>query len=60
LNVSHPEWVSAADMDGDKNEQTRRALLARAADDRMTLAGSHLPVTGTIERQGTAFAILED
>jgi len=60
LNVSHPEWVSAADMDGAMNEQTRRTLLARAVADRMTLAGSHLPITGTIERQGTTYAIIPD
>ncbi|MEP6757816.1 MAG: MBL fold metallo-hydrolase [Actinomycetota bacterium] len=60
LNASHPEWVSAADMDGSVNEETRRALLARAADQKLTLAGSHLPITGTIARHGNGFAIIED
>jgi glyoxylase-like metal-dependent hydrolase (beta-lactamase superfamily II) len=59
LNASHPEWVSAADMDPVANEATRRALFARAADDRLVLAASHLPVAGTVERDGDAFAFAE-
>jgi glyoxylase-like metal-dependent hydrolase (beta-lactamase superfamily II) len=57
LNATHPGWVSAADMDGPTNEATRRTLLARAADEGMTLAASHLPVAGTVERRDGAFAI---
>jgi len=57
LNAVHPEWVSAADMDGSTNETTRRALLSRAADDGLTLAGSHLPIAGAVERRDDAFAI---
>lgn len=54
VNVAHPEWISAADMDAG-NAQTRVALLARAADDRLVMAGSHLPVEGRIHRDGTGF-----
>ena len=57
LNVSHPEWVSAADMDGPANEATRRALLARAADQRLLLAGVHLPVELRVHRAGDGFAV---
>ena len=60
LNVSHPQWVSAADMDPRANEETRRSLLARAADGGMTLAGSHLPVAGSIARDGNAYAMTAD
>jgi glyoxylase-like metal-dependent hydrolase (beta-lactamase superfamily II) len=59
LNVPHPEWISAADMDAATNEATRRTLLARAADERLVLAGSHLPVAGLIERDGGAFTLTE-
>lgn len=59
LNAPHPEWVSAADMDGPANEATRRGLFARAADDRLVFAASHLPVAGHIARDGDAFAFTE-
>jgi glyoxylase-like metal-dependent hydrolase (beta-lactamase superfamily II) len=59
LNAPHPEWVSAADMDGPANEATRRALFARAADGRLVFAASHLPVAGTIAHDGDAFAFTE-
>ena len=59
FNAPHPEWVSAADMDGPTNEATRRVLFARAADDRLVFAASHLPVAGSITRDGDAFAFEE-
>jgi glyoxylase-like metal-dependent hydrolase (beta-lactamase superfamily II) len=59
LNVPHPEWVSAADMDGEQNEATRRALLARAADHRWVVAASHMPVAGAVARDGDGFALVE-
>jgi glyoxylase-like metal-dependent hydrolase (beta-lactamase superfamily II) len=58
LNVSHPEWVSAADMDPAGNVATRRALLARAADHRWVVAASHMPVAGAVIRDGDAFALV--
>jgi glyoxylase-like metal-dependent hydrolase (beta-lactamase superfamily II) len=57
LNVTHPDWVSAADMDGERNAATRRDLLARAADGSMVLAGAHLPVTGVPVRAGDGFEL---
>jgi glyoxylase-like metal-dependent hydrolase (beta-lactamase superfamily II) len=57
LNVPHPEWVSLSDMDGPTNERTRRRLLERAADEGLTLAAAHMPLAGTIERVGDAFAL---
>ncbi len=59
LNAPHPEWVSAADMDGPANEATRRSLFARAADERLVFAASHLPVAGSIVRDGDAYALVE-
>ena len=58
LNVPHPEWVSAADMDGARNEETRRALLARAADHRWVVAASHMPVAGAVARDGDGFTLV--
>jgi glyoxylase-like metal-dependent hydrolase (beta-lactamase superfamily II) len=57
LNVPHPEWTSSADMDGPRNEATRRALLGRASGERLLLAGSHLPVTGHVAADGDGFAL---
>lgn len=56
VNVTHPEWVSAADMDG-RNAETRVGLLARAADGRLVLAGSHLPVEGHVRRADGGFEL---
>jgi len=55
-NVSHPAWISSADMDADANVATRVALLGRAADDRLILAACHLPVVGAVRRDGSGFA----
>jgi glyoxylase-like metal-dependent hydrolase (beta-lactamase superfamily II) len=59
LSASHPGWVSAADMDAAANEATRRALLARAADEGLMVGGAHLPVVGTVERRDGAFELIE-
>jgi glyoxylase-like metal-dependent hydrolase (beta-lactamase superfamily II) len=56
LNVTRPEWVSAADMDGERNAATRRTLLAGAADRSWLLAGAHLPVVGSVRRDDGGFA----
>ena len=58
LNVSHPEWVSAADMDPDANEVTRRALVERAARADLLLAGAHLPVVGRVRRTDDGYAFI--
>ena len=57
LNAPHPEWVSAADMDPSASEATRRALFDRAIDEELLLAASHLPITGSVERDGDAFVM---
>lgn len=56
LNVARPEWVSAADMDGARNAATRRELLAGAAERGWLLGAAHLPVVGTVHRDGDGFA----
>jgi glyoxylase-like metal-dependent hydrolase (beta-lactamase superfamily II) len=56
LNVTHPHWVSAADMDPAASEATRRSLLARAADEGLVVAGSHLPAQLRVRRDAGGFA----
>jgi glyoxylase-like metal-dependent hydrolase (beta-lactamase superfamily II) len=57
LNVPHPEWVSLSDMDGPTNEATRRRLLERAAAAGLTLAASHMPVAGRVDRVGEGYEL---
>jgi glyoxylase-like metal-dependent hydrolase (beta-lactamase superfamily II) len=55
LNARHPGWVSAADMDGPTNEETRRSLLARAADEGRVLAATHMPDALRVVRDGDGY-----
>jgi glyoxylase-like metal-dependent hydrolase (beta-lactamase superfamily II) len=57
LNVSHPGWVSAADMDGPTNETTRARLLAMAADGSLLLGATHMPAEIRVRRDGDGFAV---
>ncbi len=59
LNVTHPQWVSAADMDGPTNEATRRTLLGIAADRGLLLGAVHMPVEVRVTRDGDGFAIAD-
>jgi glyoxylase-like metal-dependent hydrolase (beta-lactamase superfamily II) len=58
-NVTHPEWTSAADMDGERNERTRRGLLTRAAVRGMSVGGCHLPIVVRVAQDPPAFAIVQ-
>jgi glyoxylase-like metal-dependent hydrolase (beta-lactamase superfamily II) len=55
---THPEAGIAFDMDGQKAAETRKALLSRAAADRVLVAATHLPFPGFghVEQKGDAFA----
>jgi glyoxylase-like metal-dependent hydrolase (beta-lactamase superfamily II) len=57
INVTHPHWVSAADMDAEMNHATRRDLLARAADEALLLAAVHMPDEVRVRRDGEGFAL---
>lgn len=50
LNVTHPEWTSAADMDHGRSEITRRELLAMVADRDLLLGAVHMQVAGRVSR----------
>ena len=60
LNAVHPEWVSAADMDTERSEATRRALFERAVEEDLVVAASHLPIAGPIARVGNTYTIADD
>ena len=53
------EHTRTFDMDGAAAEATRRALFARAVDHRLVFAASHLPIAGSVVRDGDAYALLE-
>jgi hypothetical protein len=43
FSFEHPEWAFVADVQPEVAKATRRALLARAAQERLRLFGAHLP-----------------
>jgi len=53
----HPEWQIMWDHDSDKGAKTRRALLDRAANDRLLVAGYHYPFPGVghVVKEGMGF-----
>ncbi|ATU94205.1 hypothetical protein B5P45_04285 [Phyllobacterium zundukense] len=53
----HPEWQIMWDHDPDKGAKTRRALLDRAANDRLLVAGYHYPFPGVghVVKEGMGF-----
>ena len=57
LFVRHPEWQPRFDMDGALAVATRKAMLDRAAADRMLVQGYHFPFPGNghILRTATGF-----
>jgi glyoxylase-like metal-dependent hydrolase (beta-lactamase superfamily II) len=57
LFVRNPDWSPVFDMDADKARASRRALLDRAAADRMQVVGYHFPfpATGFIARDGQGY-----
>jgi glyoxylase-like metal-dependent hydrolase (beta-lactamase superfamily II) len=56
----HPEWTSAIDIDPPLAVATRRALLERAADQRLLVARYHLGRHGYVERNGAAFRLVAE
>jgi glyoxylase-like metal-dependent hydrolase (beta-lactamase superfamily II) len=56
----HPEWTCAIDVDPPLAVATRRALLERAADEGLLVAGYHLGRHGYVERHGGAFRLVAE
>lgn len=60
LFMANPEWYGGFDMDPPTAVATRRALLDRAATERMPVIGYHfpMPATGRVERAGNGFRLV--
>ena len=59
LFARHPDWQPSYDMDGPLAAKTRRAMLARAAADRMPVEAYHFPfpACGHIVKNGSGFEL---
>ena len=59
LFVRHPDWQPIFDMDGPLSVKVRRAMLARAASERMLVEAYHFPfpACGHIVRNGTGYEL---
>ena len=59
LFVRHPDWQPIFDMDGPLSVKARRAMLARAASERMLVEAYHFPfpACGHIVRNGTGYEL---
>lgn len=57
LQLAHPEWVSAVDVDPAATIATRHTLLDRAVEDGALVTGFHLPATGRVARHGTGYRL---
>jgi glyoxylase-like metal-dependent hydrolase (beta-lactamase superfamily II) len=57
--IARPEWRSRADWDGAMGEETRRAFLARYADEPVLIIGTHFatPTAGRLVRDGDAYRL---
>lgn len=57
INLPHPDWFVGYDTDPVQAAKSRRALLDRAAADRMLVSGAHLPfpALGHVKASGNAF-----
>jgi glyoxylase-like metal-dependent hydrolase (beta-lactamase superfamily II) len=60
VGFEHPEWICAIDTDPPLAVATRRALLERASDQRLLVAGYHLGRHGYVERNGDAFRLVAE
>jgi glyoxylase-like metal-dependent hydrolase (beta-lactamase superfamily II) len=57
LHLRHPEWFMASDQSPEIAVETRKKLLARAADEQITILAHHFPFPGLgrISRDGDAY-----
>jgi glyoxylase-like metal-dependent hydrolase (beta-lactamase superfamily II) len=60
LFAPHPDWQPIFDMDGPQAVRARRAMLDRAASDRMLVEAFHFPfpACGHIARTGTGYELV--
>ena len=60
LFARHPHWQGSFDVDGDMAAATRRAMLDRAAADKMLVQGYHFPfpASGYIAKTATGYEVV--
>jgi glyoxylase-like metal-dependent hydrolase (beta-lactamase superfamily II) len=46
VSIQHPEWHADFDYDRDRAVETRKRLLKMAAEQRLLVAGHHMPFPG--------------
>ncbi|MER7244429.1 hypothetical protein [Kribbella sp. NPDC000426] len=58
LQLTHPDWATPWDLDQEVSIASRRAILARAADEHLLIHAYHLPFPGLghVERTAAAFS----
>jgi glyoxylase-like metal-dependent hydrolase (beta-lactamase superfamily II) len=61
ISFQRPDWAGGFDADAEQAGATRKALLQRAATDRLRIVGYHLPNggVGRVERNGTAYRFVQ-
>jgi glyoxylase-like metal-dependent hydrolase (beta-lactamase superfamily II) len=61
ISFLRPDWAGGFDSDPAQAAITRKALLDRAATDRLRLVGYHLPNGGAgyVERTGSAYRFVQ-
>ena len=57
LQLPHPEWSVAFDVDQAAAAATRARVLDMAAADKVRVAGSHMAMQGRIEKRGSGYAL---
>jgi glyoxylase-like metal-dependent hydrolase (beta-lactamase superfamily II) len=57
ISFMHPDWHNGADMDPELAASTRKKLLDRIVQDKLTLAATHLPAPGIgyVEKVGNTW-----
>jgi glyoxylase-like metal-dependent hydrolase (beta-lactamase superfamily II) len=58
INLPHPDYYVAFDVNPEQAIETRKTILDRAAADKLLVAGAHLPfpAVGHVKKTGDAFA----
>lgn len=58
LQLPHPEWSVAFDVDPAAAAAARARVLDMAATDKLRVAGSHMAMQGRVEKRGTGYALV--
>lgn len=60
VHFAHPDWVGTVEKDARSVENTRRRLLARAVEEHLLVAASHLWHPGRVSRDGGGFQFIAE